>query len=242
VIKSLFIVLLPFAAIYGLMRIHWLLGSLALLGMFWVIRKNWREVRQAQRRGDISSYSTGSDALNWALALAHPMAFHAIQDGFSGSISGADDALTQQLRPQVLHHLGLPTDLIDSHAQQQLPDALRQRWFMLDLQRPHRTDDLRAAMAFACARVAFFVRSARMLNLLSDEAHLHILLLNAQRAQECFGSWQDFGSAYARGRAQWLAQGRADVLGKLFSEDDVAQWVGEEKHPWHAMPWQQPLI
>lgn len=241
-IKSLFIVLLPFAAIYGLMQIHWLLGSLALAGMCWVVRKSWRKAKEAQRRGDMSSYSTGSDALNWALALAHPMAFHSIQDGFSGAVSGTDDQLTLQLRPQVLHHLGLRTDLSDEQAQEQLPAALRQRWFMLDLQRPHREDDLRAAMAFACARVAFFVRSARMLNLLPDEAHLHILLLNAQRAQECFGSWQDFGSAYARGRAQWLAQGRADVLGKLFSEDEVAQWVTEPQHPWHAMDWQLALL
>jgi len=242
-IKSIIIVLLPFGLIYGLMRIHWLLGSLALLGMFWVIRKNWREVKEARRRGDVSSYSTGSEALNWALALAHPMAFHSIQGGFADSqLSGADEALTAQLRPMVLHHLGMRTDLDDASIAGQLPDLLRQRWFMQDLQKPQPGDEPRAAMAFACARTAFYVRCAFMLGWLQEELQQQVLLLNASRAQQCFGSWQEFGTAYAQGRLQWLAQGRADMLGKAVSAEEVAQWVSQPEHPWHAMAWEQPLL
>ena len=209
--------------------------------LFWVFRGGFKRVNAAKKRGDMLSYQAGSAERNWALALAHPMAYHAMQGGFASDLNGADEALAQQLRPMVLHHLGLRTDLNDEQARQQLPDAMRQRWFTLDLQRLHRSDDARAAMAFACARVAFFVRSARLLGWVEEVPHWEILMLNAQRAQQCFDSWQNFGSAYAQGRQQWLAQGRADVLGKAITAEEVAQWVIEPRHPWHAMNWQQPF-
>ena len=209
--------------------------------LFWVFRGGFKRVNAAKKRGDMLSYQAGSAERNWALALAHPMAYHAMQGGFASDLNGADEALAQQLRPMVLHHLGLRTDLNDEQARQQLPDAMRQRWFTLDLQRLHRSDDARAAMAFACARVAFFVRSARLLGWVEEVPHWEILMLNAQRAQQCFDSWQNFGSAYAQGRQQWLAQGRADVLGKAITAEEVAQWVIEPRHPWHAMNWHQPF-
>jgi hypothetical protein len=85
------------------------------------------------------------------------------------------------------------------------------------------------------------VRSARLLEWTDEALHWDILELNAQRAQQCFDSWLAFGQAYAQGRAQWLAQGRSDVLGKAFTSEEVAQWVTQEQHPWHAMSWNLPL-
>ncbi|MFD2754587.1 DUF1266 domain-containing protein [Comamonas terrae] len=241
-IRKLFFLALPWALVYVLGRIHWLLGLLALLGLFWIVRRSWRRVKEARHRGDVSSYSTGNDALNWALALAHPMAFHSIQGGFADShLSGADETLAAQLRPMVLHHLGMRTDLDDASIARQLPDLLRQRWFMQDLQKLHPGDDPRAAMAFACARAAFYVRCAFLLGWLQEDLHKQVLLLNARRAQQCFGSWLEFGTAYARGRRQWIAQGRADVLGKAVGEEEVAQWVADPRHPWHAMDWRLVL-
>lgn len=241
-IRKLLFLALPWVLIYVLGRIHWLLGSLALLGMFWIVRGSWRRLREARRRGDLSSYSTGSEALDWALALAHPMAFHSIRGGLADSrLSGVDDALAARLRPMVLHHMGMRTDLDDASIARQLPDLLRQRWFMQDLQKPQAGDDPRAAMAFACARMAFYVRCAFLLGWLQEELHRQVLLLNACRAQQCFGSWQEFGTAYARGRQQWIAKGRADMLGRAVSPEEVAQWVAEPRHPWHAMDWQLAL-
>ena len=217
-----------------------ILAILATL-VYWVLRSGFKRLKAAKARGDLISYQAGSAERNWALALAHPMAYHAMQGGFASDLDGAAEALAKQLRPMILHHLGLRTDLADEQVRQQLPDALRQRWFMLDLQRPQRGDDARAAMAFACARVCFFVRGARLLGWLDEDAQWTVLQLNAQRAQQCFGSWLDFGQAYAQGRAQWLAQGRSDVLGKAFTTEEVAQWVTQEQHPWHAMSWNLPL-
>ncbi|BDB71820.1 DUF1266 domain-containing protein [Comamonas thiooxydans] len=219
----------------------WTIFLLIVALVYWVLRGGFKRLKEARQRGDIISYQAGSQERNWALALAHPMAYHAMQGGFASDLHGADDALARQLRPMILHHLGLRTDLSDEQVRQQLPDALRQRWFMLDLQRLQRSDDVRAAMAFACARVTFFVRSARLLEWTDEALHWDILQLNAQRAQQCFDSWLAFGQAYAQGRAQWLAQGRSDVLGKAFTTEEVAQWVTQEQHPWHAMSWNLPL-
>ena len=219
----------------------WTIFMLIVALIYWVLRGGFKRLKEAKQRGDIISYQAGSHERNWALALAHPMAYHAMQGGFASDLHGADDALARQLRPMILHHLGLRTDLSDEQVRQQLPDALRQRWFMLDLQRLQRSDDVRAAMSFACARVTFFVRSARLLEWTDEALHWDILQLNAQRAQQCFDSRLAFGQAYAQGRAQWLAQGRSDVLGKAFTTEEVAQWVTQEQHPWHAMSWNLPL-
>ena len=219
----------------------WTIFVLIVALIYWVLRGGFKRLKEAKQRGDIISYQAGSQERNWALALAHPMAYHAMQGGFASDLHGADEALARQLRPMILHHLGLRTDLSDEQVRQQLPDALRQRWFMLDLQRLQRSDDVRAAMAFACARVTFFVRSARLLEWTDEALHWDILELNAQRAQQCFDSWLAFGQAYAQGRAQWVAQGRSDVLGKAFTSEEVAQWVTQEQHPWHAMSWNLPL-
>ena len=210
--------------------------------LFWVFRGGFKRVYAAKKRGDMLSYQAGSAERNWALALAHPMAYHAMQGGFASDLNGADETLAQQLRPMVLHHLGLRTDLNDEQARQQFPYAMRQRWFTLDLQRLHRSDDVRAAMAFACARVAFHVRCAWLLGWVDEALHQQILHLNACRARDCFDSWQAFGLAYARGRSQWLARGRADVLGCSVTPEQVQQWVAAPRHPWHAMPWQQQAI
>lgn len=219
----------------------WIFLGLLLAWFFWMLRRGFSNLKEAQNRGDMISYQAGSAERNWALALAHPTAYHAMQGGFASQLQGADEALARQLRPMVLHHLGLRTDLGDEQIRLQLPDAMRQRWFMLDLQRLHRSDNPRAAMAFACARVTFFVRCAYLLEWVDEETHWDILMLNAQRAQQCFDSWLSFGQAYAQGRIQWQAQGRSDVLGKAFTPEEVAQWVTEAKHPWHAMDWNLPL-
>jgi hypothetical protein len=133
----------------------WTIFLLIVALIYWVLRGGFKRLKEAKQRGDIISYQAGSQERNWALALAHPMAYHAMQGGFASDLHGADEALARQLRPMILHHLGLRTDLSDEQVRLQLPDALRQRWFMLDLQRLQRSDDVRAAMAFACARVTF---------------------------------------------------------------------------------------
>lgn len=213
-----------------------LLGCAALL--VWLVRKALQRAQAMRSDGHVRNYATGSATLDSALALAHPMAFHCVHGGIADAQAlPPDDHLAQKLRPMLLHHLGLRTDLDDAQIRKQFPKQLRERWFRLDLQILHPHDDARAAMAFACARVAFFVRCAHMMDWVPQALHEDILLLNARRARDCFGSWLEFGNACAQGRQQWVAQGRADILGVAFTAGEVAQWLQSPHHPWHALPW-----
>ncbi|WP_235777308.1 DUF1266 domain-containing protein [Pseudomonas piscis] len=62
-------------------------------------------------------------------------------------------------------------------------------------------------------RSAFFARCATLMGWLEADSGWRIMLLNAQRAQDCFDSWEDFGQAFMQGRRQWVAAFRADAWG-----------------------------
>lgn len=175
---------------------------------------------------------------NWALALAHPMAFHALKGGFADSdMPAPTTSLAASLRPMALHAFGLRTDLDDAQVRAQLPERMRTRWWCLDVERLQAGEDARAAMAFACARTSFFVRTAAMLGWISPEQQWQLLQLNAARARDCFGSWQEFAVAYTQGRAQWVAKGRSDALGRNISPEELQQWLRDTSHPWGAYAW-----
>ena len=198
--------------------------------------------QQFGRNAPSASHPQGAYRLppeqNWALALAHPMAFHAIKGGFADSdLPEPTKELAASLRPMALHEFGLRTDLDDASVRQQLPDLLRTRWWCFDLDKLQAGDDPRAAMAFACVRMAFFVRTAAMLGWLPPEQQWLLLQLNAARARDCFASWQDFGEAYVQGRAQWVSTGRADAMGRALSQEELQGWLLNPAHPWSAFAW-----
>lgn len=178
---------------------------------------------------------------NWTLALADPMAFAQIQGGFADArMPSLRSELQNSLRPALLHQLGLRADMIDAQIQDALPRRLRAHWFRLDLDTLHEDDDARDALALACARVAFAVRTAALLGWIDADTQWELLHHNALRASECFDSWSDYGHALARGRQQWIAKGRADSLGCAFTPADVNAWLANRDHPWHWLPWPLP--
>ena len=61
----------------------WTILLLIAALIYWVLRGGFKRLKEAKQRGDIISYQAGSPERNWALALAHPMAFHAIKGGFA---------------------------------------------------------------------------------------------------------------------------------------------------------------
>jgi hypothetical protein len=148
-----------------------------------------------------------------------------------------DEGLTQLLRPLTLHHFGLRTDLSESAVHQQLPQRVKTRWFRQDLDQLSAQDQPRDAMAFACARTAFFVRSAALLGWIDEPLQWELLRLNAARAQACFADWHDFAHAYTRGRLQWVNAGRSDALGQRFDEAELARWLKSSWHPWGKWGW-----
>lgn len=174
----------------------------------------------------------------WALALAQPFA---AATRFGTFYVSADlvltDAMRARFRPQLLHQMGLRTDASGDDARAHLAGTLEAHWFRADLHELLPTDDPRAALAFACARTAFLVRMTMLMGWVEPQVAWRVLLLNAQRAQDCFASWEDFGRAFIEGRRQWVAAFRADPFGKPFDEQALDGWLTSRNRGWRSLPW-----
>ncbi len=219
--------------LFALAFVLWLLWRL----LRWATGPWRRRAAERRRLGRIKDYRL-TDVQNFALALAHPMAFKAVVGGFSDEEKPAlTPALVQQLRPMTLHYFGLRTDLSDAAAAQQMPGAVRGTWFRRDLEHLLPADQAQSAIALACARCAFFVRCAYLLGWLDAPLQWQVLHLNAARAADCFNNWASFGHAYAAGRTQWVTAGRGDALGRPVTEDEVKTWLAANWHPWGRWAW-----
>jgi Protein of unknown function (DUF1266) len=175
---------------------------------------------------------------NWALAIAHPAASASMDGGFANELNPSlTPALAQSLSPALKHFFSLKPGVTDAQIRAQLDRELPVRWYQLDLNALVESDDPRDALAFACARVTYALRVASMLGWLDDHIQWQLLALNSQRTAECFGNWEEFGCACARGRRQWISQSRADSLGAAFSEVDVQRWLSDATHPWRYLHW-----
>lgn len=177
----------------------------------------------------------------WALALAQPFA---VATRFGTFHLSADlvmtDTMRARFRPQLLHQMGLRIDASGDDARAHLASTLEAQWFRADLQGLLPSDDPRASLAFACARTAFLVRMVMLMGWLEPQLGWRVLLLNAQRAQDCFSSWEDFGRAFIAGRRQWVEAFRADPFGNAFDEQTLAQWLSSRKRGWRSLPWPGP--
>jgi len=137
-------------------------------------------------------------------------------------------AQAARLRPLLLHWLGLRTDLADASITEQAPHALRQRWFKLDLQHLDEAKDPRAALAFACLRVALYLRTAHLLGWLDNALYRTLTTLNTRRVHDSFADWANFVHACANGRIQWQAHGCTDIFGEHLSPDALRAYLWEE--------------
>ena len=182
-----------------------------------------------------------SQRRHWSLLLARPMADAMEVEGF---YSSACDHFTEQaqtiLRAALLHQAGIRSNCNDEAVRSHFSATLEQQWYNLDLQALMTGDEPRAAMAFACVRVAFLVRCALLMRWLEPDLAWRVLLLNAQRAQDCFDSWEDFGKAYQLGREQWVAAFRVDSLGEAFHEQHLRQLLTPGSGAWADVPWNTP--
>ncbi len=182
-----------------------------------------------------------SQRKHWSLLLARPMADAMQVEGF---YSPACDHFTEQaqriMRTALLHQAGIRSNCNDEAVRSHFSATLEQQWYRLDLQALTANDEPRAAMAFACARVAFLVRCALLMRWIEPDLAWLVLLLNAQRAQDCFDSWEDFGTAYKSGREQWVAAFRVDSLGKAFPEQHLRQLLAPGSGAWADTSWHTP--
>ncbi|UCZ84022.1 DUF1266 domain-containing protein [Pseudomonas sp. L5B5] len=174
----------------------------------------------------------------WALTLAQPMVDATGMTGFfDPATTYFADQARNTLRAPLLHQIGFRNNATDTEVLEHLNTTLERQWFRIDLHGLKPSDDPQAAMAFACVRSAFFVRCAMLMGWLEAESGWRIMLLNAQRAQDCFADWEDFGRAFMRGRQQWVAAFRADALGQSFNEDTLSRLLASDTGAWAATPW-----
>jgi len=185
-----------------------------LLAWYWVNRLIRRhQLKQAARAAAEPEPFTGASIPDLARHIT------------TSSAPFLDDTQSARLRPLVLHWLGLRTDLTQAQIAAQAPALLRQRWFTLDLQHPMTTGDPRAALAFACLRVTFYLRAAHLLGWLDETDSRQLAHLNARRIRDCFPDWPSFVHACLAGRAQWQSSGRTDIFGEHLHPDQLRGWL-----------------
>ncbi|KWN18467.1 hypothetical protein WM21_06705 [Burkholderia ubonensis] len=198
----------------------------------------WRIVRYLRRRAGRRALSARK---HWALLLAHPYVDATAFSGFSfAATNHLGDGTRTFLRAQMLHQMELRTDATDDEARAHLARVLETQWFRADLHALQPTDDPRAALAFACVRMAFFARVAMLMGWADPDSAWRVLLLNAQRAQDCFDGWDDFGRAFIAGRRQWVAGFRADPFGKAFDDAALRRWLTPPDGAWGGAAWPGP--
>ncbi|MEN5090089.1 DUF1266 domain-containing protein [Pseudomonas protegens] len=191
------------------------------------------------RRQSPTSLVVFTPRKRWALSLAQPMVDATGMTGFfDPETTHFMDQAKASLRAPLLHQIGFRSNATNDEVREHLNSTLERQWFRVDLHDLNATDDPRAAMAFACVRSAFFVRCAMLMGWIDTESGWRIMLLNAQRAQDCFSDWEDFGRAFMLGRNQWIAAFRADSLGEVFNEASLSRLLMPGSGIWAGVAWQ----
>lgn len=96
---------------------------------------------------------------------------------------------------------------------------------------------VRDAIAFDCARIAFLVRCLAQLKLVPESEAWLILLLNGQRAQDVFSSWEDFALSYARARAIWTAHAGNSPVASQRALQEATSYLDDSTGNWQQLPW-----
>lgn len=227
---------------------------IALLIAFWFIRRNYKKnkpliaarIAQEKEKDRQAEKRRNTRRRKWALALADILARRngLEKQGISLTLKLSDDK-RQHLAQQLRKELGLADNLNDVALRQQVHDILC-RWpagigksprdFYYQLASQGRVRD---ALAFDCMRTAFLTRCIAVLDWCDKDQAWLVLFLNAQRAQDCFNSWQDYATAYVRAREVWLTLHKTPpaIAGRDLQE--VTHYLNDRTGNWRNMPWNE---
>ncbi|KEY60923.1 DUF1266 domain-containing protein [Serratia sp. DD3] len=174
-----------------------------------------------------------------ALLLAHPYAKERMEGiYYQSQTPGVADELLRKRWQNILYtYLDMRPSGNQENVTAAVTQQLYQRWYRLGLEPLHPNDDMRAALAFSCARVSFCVQLCFLLGWIDETCRKDILMYNGIRARDCFNNWEEYGTALLRGRTQWVAGGRSDSIGMALPETEVKTWLDNPKHPWSLTPW-----
>ena len=231
------------------MTLHLLLSLLvAIIFIVWKCKRKAARSKmptaQEQEQERLAERRRDTRRRKWALALADILI---LRNGLkTKDVTLAlpiNESKRQHLAQQVKKELGLSDDPRDGTLHQQVADIL-QRWPAGVGKTPQgfyeqlaAQGQVRDALAFDCARTAFLTRCIAGLGWCRDEQAWLVLLLNAQRAQDCFHSWEDYATAYVRARQIWLElhQTPATVAGR--DHQEVMQYLEDPLSHWRELPW-----
>nr|WP_238340007.1 DUF1266 domain-containing protein [Citrobacter sp. NCU1] len=227
---------------------HLLLSLLvAILVILWKCKKAARRkapTAQAQEHARLAERRRDTRRRKWALALADILI---LRNGLkTKDVTLAlpiDEHQRQHLAQQVKKELGLAENLREETLHQQVADIL-QRWPAGVGKTPRGFYDqlaargqVRDALAFDCARTAFLTRCIAGLGWCSSEQAWLVLFLNAQRAQDCFHSWEDYATAYVRARQIWLELHHTPTTIAGRDLQEVMQYLDDPLSHWRELPW-----
>ncbi len=182
----------------------------------------------------------------WALAIGDIVARRngLSVNGFTLDLKLTDDK-RQQLALQVKQELGTETYQSNEDFRQQI-GVILQRWATGLGNSPHDFYEQLAAqgqvldgLAFDCMRTAFLTRCIAGLGWCDENQAWIVLLLNAQRAQDCFASWEDYASAYVRARQKWLMIYDTPVATANRDLKEVTAWLKDPSSNWKKLPWNE---
>lgn len=232
-----------------------LLVVLAVIGLtiYFVGKDQLRKYRQlvaAERASDIATgKNLNNDRRRWALALADILL---IRNGLPHKATTLDLTLPedkrQQLAERLLKELGIAANENSSSRDRRIKGYLR-HWIGGVGQAPTgfyealaAQGQVRDAIAFDCARTAFLVRCIAGLGWCSHNDAWLVLFLNAQRAQDSFISWQDYGLAYIRARHVWLTLQQTPPQTMIRDRLEIEEYLAKYDSNWKQCSWQELKI
>lgn len=230
-----------------------LLWAVALWLLCTVVRRVFAARPAVRGEAEAAARTSGGAAAperrRWALALADILSLR------NGLPCNSDTLTTDlpaerraQLARQLRRELDLPSELPDASVPAHVRSALAgwvgglgrsNEGFYEQLAALGRVRD---ALAFDCARTAFLVRCIALLGWVPDSQAWIVLFLNAQRAQDSFDSWEDFGLAYARAREHWLQTSGQDGPASTRAAMEVREHLQNPQGSWRALPWKRYRI
>lgn len=182
----------------------------------------------------------------WALALADILARrNGLPTKGVDLVFKLDDDKRQHLAQQLKKELGLKENISEEALRQKVEDILR-RW-PAGIGNSPRTfyhhlavqGQVRDALAFDCMRTAFLTRCIAGLGWCNENEAWLVLLINAQRAQDCFDSWEDYATAYVRARQVWLTLHDTPVTIARRDLQEATHYLKDPFSRWQKLPWKE---
>lgn len=201
-------------------------------------------IAKEKEKDHLNDLRRDSRRRQWALALADLLSHRngLPTKGVQLALK-LDDDQRRHLAQQVKKELGLHQHLDGAALRQQIAEILRcwpagmgnsPRTFYHHLAAQGRVRD---ALAFDCMRTAFLTRCIAGLGWCDENQAWLVLLLNAQRAQDCFASWEDYATAYVRARRVRLALMDTPTAVAGRDVQEVACYLKASFSRWKTLPW-----